>query len=123
MAGERISHPDDPEAREAYDLLALASAPWTEGRLRSAPPRVVAAQHWITYVGLLLDSATLDVDSIAESIADEVANHNTGQLSGKAAQQAANRIFTARVARARKRLREATQQRTELRLALLLDEE
>ena len=32
-------------------------------------------------------------------------------------------IDTARVARARKRLREATQQRTELRLALLLDEE
>ena len=117
MTGERIPHPDDYTEREAYDLLALASGPWTEARLRTAPPKVVAAKHWLTYIDLLQDSATLDVDSIAEDIADAERDLNAKTDSKREA------LARARLSRARARLREARKQRRELRLALLLDEE
>lgn len=117
MTGERIPHPDDFSEREAYDLLALASGPWTEARLRAAPPRVVAAKHWLTYVELLQDSATLDVDSIAEDIADAERDLNAKTETKREA------LARSRLARARARLRDARKQRLDLRLALLLDEE
>ena len=73
--------------------------------------------HWLTYIDLLRDSATLDVDSIAEDIADAERDLNAKTDSKREA------LARARLSRARARLREARKQRRELRLALLLDEE
>lgn len=117
MTGERIPSPDDYTEREAYDLFALASGPWTEARLRTAPPKIVAAKHWLTYVDLLSDSATLDIDSIAEEIADAERDLNAKSASRR------EQLARARLQRAREQLRKARKQRRELRLALLLDEE
>lgn len=117
MTGERIPHPDDFTEREAYDLLALAAGPWTEARLRTAPPKVIAAKHWLTYVELLQDSATLDVDAIGEEITDAERDLNTKTEAQRKA------LDRSRLTRARRRLSEARKKRRELRLALLLDEE
>jgi hypothetical protein len=78
---------------------------------------VVAARHWITYVELLKDDATLDVDHIAEEIADAERDLNATNAQGR------ERLARARIARAKARLTKARKQRTELRHALLLDEE
>jgi hypothetical protein len=124
VTGERIPHPDDLDAREAYDLLALASGPWTEGRLRIAPPKVVAAKHWLTYVELLMDSATLDIESITEGLDDQKADHKVASMRNpKAAEQARDRLFVSRLNRAKARVAKAKVQRAEVRRSLLLDEE
>jgi hypothetical protein len=77
----------------------------------------VAARHWITYVDLLKDSATLDTDQIAEEIADAERD-----LNAKTAQKR-EALARSQLARARKRLTDARKQRRELRLAMLLDED
>ncbi|HET7664697.1 MAG TPA: hypothetical protein VFK56_01145 [Mycobacterium sp.] len=117
MTGERIPHPDNPEAGELYDLLILASGPWTEARLAAAHPRVVATRRWIEYVALLKDDATLDIDRLTEELKDQVAEHNA---VSKHQQDA---LFKARLKRATARIAKATEHRAAIRKDLLLDED
>lgn len=95
----------------------LADGPWTEARLRVSDARVIQARHWIEFVRLLKDGATLDVTTPAEEI-DDASRSLVAKTSSQ--QLALNRN---RLNRARKRLREATEQRATLREALLLDDE
>ena len=95
----------------------LADGPWTEARLRVSDARVIQARHWIEFVRLLKDGATLDVTTPAEEI-DDASRSLVAKTSSQ--QLALNRN---RINRARKRLRDATEQRASLRQALLLDDE
>lgn len=79
--------------------------------------RVIRARHWIEFVRLLKDGATVDLDAIGEDIEDA-----TRSLAAKTqAQQIAH--ARSKITRAQKKLREARKQKTELRQALLLDDE
>ena len=77
----------------------------------------MAARHWLTYIDLLKESATLDIDHIREEIADAERDLNAKT------QAAQEKLARSRIARAKQRLAEAARQRHDLRLALLLDEE
>ena len=113
--GERIPHPDaEPEL---YDLLTLASGPWSEARFRVSPTIVVRARHWLTYVDSLKGTATLDVDSVADRISDE-----RKALSAKTP-GAREALARSQINRAAKHLAEAKQARRQAREALLLDED
>lgn len=84
---------------------------------------VVAARRWIELVERMGDSATLDIDGPTESLEDQIADHGVSNLPQKAQTQAANKLFNARVARARARIREAVAARAAIRKTLHLDDE
>lgn len=124
LAGERIPHPDNPDAAEAYDLLILADGPWTEARYKASPPLVIATRKWVEYVRLLLPSATFDVDTAKQNLDDaEEDARVAGMRHGPTAQAAEKRIRRKRLNRAHIALRKATEQRTDIREALHLDDE
>jgi hypothetical protein len=73
-------------------------------------------RRWIEYVGLLKDSATLDIDGWAEQLKDAEIDLNT-KTEPKREQLARSRI-----ARSRTRLTEARRQRAAHRKALHLED-
>jgi hypothetical protein len=98
-------------------MVALASGPWTEARMHHATPRVVAVRHWLEYVALLKDSATRDLDAIAEQIGDG------RRMLGARSKAQQDSIHRAQLSRAAKQLAGARIHRAEIRAALHLDDE
>lgn len=97
--------------------MILADGPWTEARLLSASPRLVAARKWIEFVRALAPSATQDLDTIKEQVEDDARDLSTKSQSAREG------LARSRISRARARLMTAYQQRAKVRELLLLDED